>query len=614
MPLAAFEGTVRPKRVARAGLRTWWQSQRIVDDSDGENGPGEPIRMKQARWRRLILWRETPELPDWTSHSAGLLRQRTLATVLQAVLLVVLGVIIATRYNGAARSAEPLFRLMAWLPVIVRGAVFGGAAMVLYGLGLHRGDVAQAWRQPASAVGVTVHFVAGLALLSWAYAAPPLVALSPRIMSLALLFYTASVALWPVYLLAGWATLLPGRLDIGQMVRIRMALMGGAVFAAYGAWRVFERVGYPSARIFTEATMAIVSMISGALGHPVALVVVKPDGTPVYRSGGFSAFIFPGCSGLEGMALTVALLGAVVALERRHLHLGRALMLVAVATLCAFLLNVLRLVVLFYIGDLWSADIAENGFHANFGVVSLVLVAASFVLLLRRVAHRGAVDQTEWIRPRRAAIALERPDLALVYPTAVILAATMAFGLISGQFNWFYPGPIVLAALVLWRLRLPPAEADWTINPIPVAAGVFAFIAWTQMVPADSRASDAFAETLFAATPVVATAWLVMRVIGSSLIIPITEEMTFRAFMVPWLSDGLARFVSPAPRTAFAVVMSSIVFGVMHRHILAGIVAGLVFAVVFIRRRSCRDAILAHGTTNLLLCADAVGWNNWSYL
>jgi CAAX prenyl protease-like protein len=59
------------------------------------------------------------------------------------------------------------------------------------------------------------------------------------------------------------------------------------------------------------------------------------------------------------------------------------------------------------------------------------------------------------------------------------------------------------------------------------------------------------------------------------------------------------------------VLGSSLVFGVMHQRMLAGTLAGAVYALVLLRRGELSDAVLAHGTTNALLAAYVLISGNW---
>ena len=94
-------------------------------------------------------------------------------------------------------------------------------------------------------------------------------------------------------------------------------------------------------------------------------------------------------------------------------------------------------------------------------------------------------------------------------------------------------------------------------------------------------------------------AWVLLTM---ALVPAVCEELLFRGFV-------LNQLLGPETR-ARAILVSAVLFGVFHRHLLlllpAGL-AGLLFAVMVQRSRSLAPAILAHFTVN----ACAVALSHW---
>lgn len=537
---------------------------------------------------------------------------RMFTTLMQVLILGLSGFVAARQFHGADQSGQTSVAILAWLPVLVRGSLLAGCAVLAHCFALHRQALHEAWARSPSRRVVFVHFALGIANFVAVAAAPPLLVALVSDATAWLVYFALAPLLWAGYLATGVALLLPGWRSLERVVRVRASALGGFVLLCYAGWRVFERSSYVSPRMFTQATMVVASWISAGLGHPLWLVKVTADGVPVYRAGSFTAFIFPGCSGLEGMMLTAGMLLAAIAMERRRLRIWLALAMVGLAVCCAFLANAVRLVVLFYIGDIWSPEIAETGFHANFGVVSFVVISIVFFIAIRRYGDTARSALTEAV-PHRVDLP-PVPPMRLAYPLMATVAATLLLGLFSGNFNWLYPIPMLVGAALLLRFRLPESEPDWTITLMPVGAGVFVFWLWLTLIPADPNASAKFAETLFSATPAAATLWLLARFAGSVVVVPMTEELTFRALLVPLTMRTLDQHVARGLLVPLALLLNALAFGAMHSGIMAGTAAGLIFGLVFWRRRSCRDAILAHTCSNLCLCLYALGSNQWSYL
>ena len=64
--------------------------------------------------------------------------------------------------------------------------------------------------------------------------------------------------------------------------------------------------------------------------------------------------------------------------------------------------------------------------------------------------------------------------------------------------------------------------------------------------------------------------------------------------------------------TALSFIGSSLLFGALHSRLLAGSLAGAVYALVLYRRGEMSDAIVAHATTNALLAACVLATGAWS--
>jgi CAAX prenyl protease-like protein len=108
-----------------------------------------------------------------------------------------------------------------------------------------------------------------------------------------------------------------------------------------------------------------------------------------------------------------------------------------------------------------------------------------------------------------------------------------------------------------------------------------------------------------------AAAWLIFRVLGSVITVPIAEELAFRGY-------ALRRLISPdfdkiSPRfTWLSFLLSSFLYGALHGRWLAGTVAGMFYAWAMYRRGRVEDAIMAHATTNALIAAEVLLFGNWN--
>jgi CAAX prenyl protease-like protein len=106
--------------------------------------------------------------------------------------------------------------------------------------------------------------------------------------------------------------------------------------------------------------------------------------------------------------------------------------------------------------------------------------------------------------------------------------------------------------------------------------------------------------------------WVVFRVLAAVTTVPLAEELAFRGFLMRWLVAAEFEVVSMRHLSWFAVLASSAVFGVLHgAQWLPGMVAGLAFAAVMLRRGKIGDAVFAHATSNALLAGYVLFYQQW---
>ncbi len=103
------------------------------------------------------------------------------------------------------------------------------------------------------------------------------------------------------------------------------------------------------------------------------------------------------------------------------------------------------------------------------------------------------------------------------------------------------------------------------------------------------------------------------RLAGATLVVPVIEELFWRAFLMRWLERP--RFLDVRPRTVGwkALLITSAVFALEHRLWFAGLLAGLAYGELYRRTESLRVTILAHAVTNGLLGAYVLWTGSWSF-
>jgi CAAX prenyl protease-like protein len=126
------------------------------------------------------------------------------------------------------------------------------------------------------------------------------------------------------------------------------------------------------------------------------------------------------------------------------------------------------------------------------------------------------------------------------------------------------------------------------------------------------RGATALPAWLAGLAPASAAAWLALRVLGSVAVVPLAEELAFRAYLPRRL---LAADFEAVPLDRFAWVpflVSSAAFGALHGRWLAGVLAGMLYALILYRRKSVAAPVLAHATTNALIAAYVLAAGAWT--
>jgi exosortase E/protease (VPEID-CTERM system) len=291
---------------------------------------------------------------------------------------------------------------------------------------------------------------------------------------------------------------------------------------------------------------------------------------------------------------------------RRELRFPQAILLVPISLCAAFLLNSVRMAALVLIGNAGAVNIAMGGFHSQAGWIGFNLIALGLVIGSRHA---------KWIsrEPREVTAATggaENPSAVYLAPFAALLAAGMVSRAATGQFEWLYPIRICAVAAVLWFYRRSYAKLDWSFGWLGAAAGAAVFAFWIGMDRL--TAGGAAASGLVPGHGIGWTIWLVLRVAGAAITVPIAEELAFRGYLLRRIDGADFESVSFGKLSPIALAVSSLVFGSMHgSRWIAGSLAGLTYALVLRRRGRIGEAVAAHAVTNALLAVWVIARGEW---
>ncbi|MFM8890788.1 MAG: exosortase E/protease, VPEID-CTERM system [Planctomycetia bacterium] len=408
---------------------------------------------------------------------------------------------------------------------------------------------------------------------------------------------------------------------------LRHLLATAAVFGAFAAlaWNVgdFTRTFWSYSG---ETTMQLVElMLTPFADGPVTRSEAFVIGTDT-----FGVEVNPPCSGFHGIGLVTTLLAGYLWWFRRLLRFPQALLLLPIGAGLMWLANAVRIAALILVGIWISPEIAVDGFHSAAGWICFLVVGLGLIWGASRSPFFTRADMLPEEEPSAgpeaasgiappgvdATAAMNGPSVvACLVPFLVLTAVTMLTQAFTAGFDFLYPIRVVATAVALWCLR---REIPWrTARPslAAVAIGVGVFVLWMLLAPAAQAASSVATirqDPLHLDEPW-RTVWLLFRIAGSTITVPIAEELFFRGFVIRRCISADAEGVAVGRFTWFSFLVSSVAFGALHGDAwIAGTLAGMAFAAALYLRRQLVDAAVAHATTNAVLSGYVIATGNWS--
>lgn len=391
-----------------------------------------------------------------------------------------------------------------------------------------------------------------------------------------------------------WKEILQGTGEVWAYVLVLS--VGACVFAAYAT-----PIWNPLARwTLLLAWLLLRPFVPGLIADPAHMML----GTR-----GFSVTVAPACSGYEGIGLILAFTIGWLWFLRREWRFPRALVLIPLGVAAIWIFNAVRVAGLVLIGVAGSPQIAMQGFHSHAGWIAFNVVALGICLMARRSSWLTTTGSAgTWFSERSE----QNPAASYLLPFLAILAAGMLAGTASSGFEWLYALRVVAAAAALWYFRDTYQKLDWRVGWPAVALGGLVFLLWIGLEPLVGGLPASEPWQLANTSMLARLTWIVFRVFGAVVTVPIAEELAFRGFLLRRIAS--AEFESVAWR-AFAwapFLISSVAFGLLHGdRWLAGVLAGMVYAVAMMRKGRIGEAVVAHAVTNALLAFYVLMTGNW---
>jgi CAAX protease family protein len=107
--------------------------------------------------------------------------------------------------------------------------------------------------------------------------------------------------------------------------------------------------------------------------------------------------------------------------------------------------------------------------------------------------------------------------------------------------------------------------------------------------------------------------FLAFRVFGAVIVVPLMEELFWRAFLIRWLVNENFKSVAVGTFTWTSFAVTVALFGAEHYQWLAGLICGALYNWLYYRRKDVFACVMAHAVSNAALAAWVLAQGDWKF-
>ena len=201
-------------------------------------------------------------------------------------------------------------------------------------------------------------------------------------------------------------------------------------------------------------------------------------------------------------------------------------------------------------------------------------------------------------------------------PYVVPMGIYMAFLLVQTNANllWVYPAKVVAVAAALVYFRKEYEELRPGLSWLAVIVGLAAIAIWIASDPFYPKFTNA---TPFDPTTIVSVAqrniFIAFRLAGAVIVVPVMEELFWRAFLIRWLVREDFKSVPVGTFTWLSFAVTVAMFGVEHNQWLAGLICGALYNGLYYKRKDVFACVVAHAVSNAALAVWVLSRGDWKF-
>jgi CAAX prenyl protease-like protein len=209
-----------------------------------------------------------------------------------------------------------------------------------------------------------------------------------------------------------------------------------------------------------------------------------------------------------------------------------------------------------------------------------------------------------------------------VVPFFIFILLTAAQGWFGpASVYWFYLAKTVVGLWLIFEVWPLVPEMRWAFSWEAVAVGVGVLVMWIGIDPFYPKLnlSKAVLENsnpnlVFGDHSPLAWFFLLVHIFGMTVVVPPLEEVFYRSFIYRFIAKPNFLDVPLNRFLPLSFLVTAVIFGLEHSQWLAGILCGMAYQGLVLRKNRLGDAMTAHAITNFLLGIWIVwrgAWNFW---